>query len=295
MSCIIRIRASAKPADFFDEVVPEEGLELNGWRFTRHQIPDISTSTEGLDVEVVSRWLYAETDCEPEQWASTLRAKRPALAQGLQVLAAVRQARLNEPLSFPMWFEDYEHNGCTGSIEPLRLDISVGILNVQKIDADGNVIFDARIAQEKYDREQVRKARTAAKAEIQEISKYVRFFGNPFFRRAWESYQLALGDDHHAMSHMYDVREATKKGIGGSDKKLGISVNDWSRFGLILNNQAVQGGRHNGQHTDPIRPLTPEERSFLLKLGERMLFAFGDFLAAAEKGEQEDVKQDSSV
>lgn len=30
MSCIIRIRASAKPADFFDEVVPDEGLELNG-------------------------------------------------------------------------------------------------------------------------------------------------------------------------------------------------------------------------------------------------------------------------
>lgn len=242
----------------------------------------------------MSRWLYAETDCEPERWASTLEEKRPALSQGLQVLAAVRRARLNEPLSFPMWIEDYEYNGYTGRIEPFKVNVGVGILNVQKIDADGNVIFDARVAQENYDREQARKVRSEAKSQIQEISKYVRFFDNPFFRRAWESYQLALGDDHHAMSHMYDVREATKKGAGGSEKKLGISVNDWSRFGLILNNQAVQGGRHNGKHTGTIRPLTPEERSFLLQLGERMLFAFGDLLAAAEKVEPEDGTQDSA-
>ena len=28
MSCCIRIRACSKPADFFDEIIPDEGLQL---------------------------------------------------------------------------------------------------------------------------------------------------------------------------------------------------------------------------------------------------------------------------
>lgn len=294
MSCCIRIRACSKPADFFDEIIPEEGLQLNGWRFTRHQIPDIMTTAEGLDVEVVGRWLYAETDCEPEQWRTTLRDKRPALTQSLQVLAAVRQARLNEALSFTMWYEEYEHNGACGNIEPYRINVSVGIQNFKTIASDGTVLFDARIAQEEHARQQALEARKAAKAEVQKIAKYIMFLEHPFFRRAWESYRLALGDDDHAMSHMYDLRDAANKGVGGAQKKLGVSINDWSRFGLILNNQAIQGGRHNGLHTDPIRPLTEEERSFLLTFGEELLFAFGDFLELEEKAKLEKAEREKS-
>ncbi|WP_116826791.1 hypothetical protein [Pseudomonas syringae] len=292
MNSFIRIRASSKPADFFDEVIPDEGYELNGWRFTRHQIPDFIPTPEGPDVEVISRWLYAETESEPGEWEATLHDKRNALDQALNVFAAIRQARISEALEFTMWFEDYVHDGRTGSIQPFRIDVCVGIQNFQTIDANGNVIFDARIAQEKHDREEMLKARRAAKAEVQSLAKYVKFLGNPAFRRAWESYRLARGRDPHAMSHMYDVREVANKAVGGAQKKLGLSCNEWSRFGLILNNQAVEGGRHNGRHTDPMRPLTTEERSFLLNFGERLLFAFGDYLLAEEQAAQKPAEND---
>ncbi|WP_346833984.1 hypothetical protein ABDZ23_11940 [Pseudomonas koreensis] len=283
MNSFIRIRASAKPADFFDEVIPDEGYELNGWRFTRYQIPDFMPTPDGPDVEVISRWLYAETESEPGEWEATLHAKRPALDQALNVLAAIRQARMTEALEFTMWFEDYVHDGRTGSIKPFQIGICVGVQNVQTIDAKGNVIFDAQIAQETHDREQALKDRRAAKIEVQNLVKYVKLLGNPAFRRAWESYRLARGDDAHAMSHIYDLREAAKKAVDGAQKKLGFSINEWKRFGLILNDQAVEGGRHNGLNIEPMRPLTTEERCFLLKFGERLLFAVGDHLEADEQ------------
>lgn len=292
MNSFIRIRASAKPADFFDEVIPDEGHELNGWRFTRHQIPGFMPTPEGPDVEVISRWLYAETESEPGDWEATLNAKRPALDQALNVFAAIRQARISEALEFTMWFEDYVHDGRTGSIQPFQIDVCVGIQNFQTIDANGNVIFDARIAQEKHDREQALKARRAAKIEVQSLTKYVKFLGNPAFCRAWESYRLARGDDAHAMSHIYDLRDAANNAVGGAQKKLGFSINEWKRFGLILNDQAVKGGRHNGLNTEPMRPLTTEERNFLLKFGERLLFAFGDYLEAEEQAAQKLTEND---
>lgn len=284
MNSFIRIRASAKPADFFDEVIPEDGCELNGWRFKRHQIPDVMQTPEGPDVEVVSRWLYAETECEPGEWQATLNAKRPALNQALRVFAAIRQARISESLKFTMWFEDKVHDGVTGSIKPFQIGIGIGIQNVRKIDANGNVIFDARKAQDAHDREQSLKARTAGKTEVQRLAKYVKFLSNPAFCRAWESYQLARGDYAHAMSHMYDLREAAIKAVGDARKKLGFSQNEWKRFGLILNDQAVEGGRHNGLNTDPMRPLTAKERNFLLEFGERLILALGDYLEAEEQG-----------
>ena len=178
MSSCIRIRASANPADFFDEIIPEEGLEFNGWRFTRHQFPDIMTTEDGAEVGVVSRWLYAETDCEPGRWADTLREKQPSLHQALQVLKAIRQSRIAEELSFSMWFEDYQHNGCTGNIAPYKLNVSVGIQNFQTRDPDGNVVFDARVAQEEYERQMALEARQkaleerkAAKLEVHRVAK----------------------------------------------------------------------------------------------------------------------------
>src|SRR5690606_11439319 len=116
-----------------------------------------------------------------------------------------------------------------------------------------------------------------AKSEVKKIAKYVRFLGDPYFRRGWESYSLALAEHDHAIRHIYDLRDAAKKRLGNAQKLLGISDDEWSRFGKVLNNQPVKGGRHNGMQPEPMRPLTEEERTFLLRFAEKLLYAFGNF------------------
>lgn len=283
MSCCISIRACPKPNNFFDEIIPEEGLRFEDWLFTLHRIPSIGITQDGREVDVEIRWVHAEIDCEPEHLRSTLNKKRLELTQYLRALAGFRQARLRGDVTFTMWFEEYVNHGVRGNIESHKVNIGVGIQNVRQLDKNGSVIFDAQAVAREQAREQARKNRETAENEVKEISKYARFIGDPYYRRAWESYSLALAEHDHAISHLYDIRDAAKKRIGNAQKFLKVSGDEWDRFGKILNDQPVKGGRHNGKQPEPMRPLTEEERTFLLRFAEKILLAFGDFLESEER------------
>ena len=285
MSCCISIRACPKPNDFFDEIIPEEGLKIGDWLLTLHRIPSITTK-DGQEVEVDIRWLYAETDCEPERLESTLHSKRPELCQILRALSGHRQRYIEGDLDFTMWFDDYVNEGVRGNIVPLSIDIGIRILNVRQIDKDGNVISDALADEYKRSREMAQKKLAAAKSELRD-TRYIRFLGDPFFCRAFESYSLALTEDDHAIGHLYDIREAAQAGIGNAKKLLGLSEDEWNRFGRTLNDQPVQGGRHNGKKPGPMKTLAEGERTFLFSFAKKLLDAFGKYLESKEKEKQE--------
>lgn len=286
MSCCISIRAYPEPNDFFDEIIPEEGLRFEDWLFTLHRVRSIGTTQDGREVDVETRWVYAEINCELEYLKFTLNSKRPELYQYLQALAGFRKTRLRDGVKFTMWFEEYVNHGVRGNIEPIKVNIGVGIRNVQQLDKDRNVIFDARTVAQEQVHEQARRSRETAKNEVKEISKYAKFIRDRYYRRAWESYSLALAEHDHAIGYVYDIRDAAKERLGNVKQLLNIGADDWSRFGKLLNDQSVKGGRHNGKHPEPMRSLTKEERTFILKFAEKILRAFGEFLESEEKGKQ---------
>ncbi|HHK4224520.1 TPA: hypothetical protein ACQTXI_003010 [Pseudomonas aeruginosa] len=284
MSCCISIRACPKPNDFFDEIIPEEGLRVGDWLLTIHRIPAITTK-DGQEVEVDIRWVYAETNCAPEHLKSTLHRKRLELRQIFRALSGVRQRHIEGDLDFTMWFDEYINEGVRGNIVPHSINIGIRILNVRHIDKDGNVISDARAEAFERSREKAQKELAAAKIELKN-TKYIRFLGDPFFCRAFESYSLALAEDDHAIGHLYDIREAAEAGLGNAKKLLEFSENEWSRFGKTLNDRPVKGGRHNGKKPGPMRTLTEDECTFLFSFAKKLLDAYGKYLESKEKDKQ---------
>lgn len=271
MTCAIKIRACPVPNDFFDELIPEEGLEALGWRLSIQRISTPISSKEQPDTFVSVNWLYAEFDCEFETIQDTLKAQRPKLKQILQFLTGMRKTYFMESVRYSMYFEDYVNEGVTGSIHPFHIPIGITTLNVQSKDEAGNILFDTKV----FEAEQAKKRRLAAKRALKtQISRNLKFMSDPHFRRAWESYSLAMGADEHAIGHLFDVREAASKRFADARKVLGFSNSEWSDFGLLFNDNPVYGGRHNGKHPNPLRPMTEREKSEALKFTHKLLDAF---------------------
>lgn len=281
MNCKISIRACPKPNDFFDEMIPDGGLRAGEWLLKLQRIRDIATTLDGQDVEVEIRWIYAETDCDPDHVKATLRERKPELIESLEALAAHRQAQLEETLTFTYWFEESVIDGVQGNIEPHKLNIGIRILNVQRLDDDGNVVSDARAESQQRARELAHNARQLAKNRIKENADYARFLNDPYYRRIWKSYGIALRQDDR-IGQLYDLRDAAIERIPNAQKTLGFSNEEWKRFGLLLNNTPVTGGRHSGKQPLPLRPLMVEEKAFLVKFAQKLLLNFGKYLESEE-------------
>lgn len=275
MTCAISIRACPVPNDFFDELIPEEGLAAQGWRLSIQRIETPTNSEENPDACVSIRWLYAEFDCDFETIKDTLKVQLPELKQLLRILAGMRQTYFMESVRFSMYFEDYVNNGVRGNIHPIHIPIGITIQNFQSKDEAGNILFDAKV----FEAEQAENRRLAAKNDLKiQASRNLKFMSDPHFRRAWESYSLAMGSDEHAIGHLFDVREAASERFDNARKVLGFSNSQWSDFGLLFNNNSVYGGRHNGKNPIPLRPMTDHEKSEALKFTHKLLDAFADQL-----------------
>lgn len=239
MTCVISIRACPVPNDFFDELIPEEGLEAQGWRLSIQRISTPTNSKAHPDNFVSVRWLCAEFDCDFETIKDTLKTQRPKLEQVLRFLTGMRKTYFIESVRYSMYFEDYVNDGVRGNIHPIHIPIGVTIQNVQSKDEAGNVLFDAKV----FEAEQAEKRRLAAKSDLKtQVSRNIKFISDPHFRRAWESYSLALGSDEHAIGHLFDVREAASERFDDARKVLGFSNIQWRDFGLLFNNSPVYGG-----------------------------------------------------
>lgn len=271
MSCFISIRACPNPNDFFDELISDERQTIQGWRLSIRRISTPTTSDETPDTFVDVRWLHAEFDCEPEQVKDVLNTQLPELRQLIRILAGVRSNHFNQGLSFSMWFEEYVLDGVLHMIHPFKINVGIGVLNIQTLDGNGTVLSDMKA----FEASQAQARRQAAKRELRVLAaNIVPFLSDPQFRRAWESYSLAQGSGDHAIGHLYDIREAAEKRFGNAQKVLELSENEWDRFGKLFNGVSVMGGRHNGMHSASLRPLTSAEKSQAMIFARKMLDAF---------------------
>ncbi|PAJ86377.1 hypothetical protein DF159_21230 [Burkholderia ubonensis] len=278
MTSFVRVRACPNPNNFFDEIVPENGLTVCDWRLTIRRIAVPGIDPSGAHTVVDTAWLYAESDYDEAQLARFRHDKLATFMQIVQALAGLRRMHLTGGVQFSMFFEEFVKDGVSRNIEPHQVNIGVGILRVRATDATGTVVFDARAMEV----EQARRALQDAKNELRMTgASVVKHLGDDFFRRAWESFNLAFGADEHAINHLYDVRDAVTAKFGKDDqarKALGIHKSEWSEFGKIFNDGAVKGGRHNGKHPAPLRPMSREQRDQIIRFAKELLRAYGRYL-----------------
>jgi hypothetical protein len=193
-------------------------------------------------------------------------------------LVGIRKIRLPGDVEFSMSFEEFVKDGVSRNIEPYKINVGIGILNIRVLNANGEVIFDAAKAEMDRALQSLKKA----KDELRELSAGItKYLGDDYFRRAWESFGLAHGTNQHAIGHLYDVRDAIAKKFGSEDKArevLNLKKDEWSEFGKIFNADSVQGGRHNGKHLTPVKPMTDEQRALVMQFAKTMLFAYGNYL-----------------
>lgn len=274
----VQIRACPNPNNFFDEIIPDSGLKVGDWRLKIRKIPmPIFNPTEKHTLVDIA-WLYAESDYDETQLARFRQDKLPSFTQILRALGGVRRMHLPGGVEFSMFFEEFVKDGVLRNIEPYQINSAVGILGVQIKDASGTVIFDA----EAEAAERARCALQDAKNELLVTAKaFTKHLGDDYFRRAWESFNLAFGKDEHAINHLYDVRDAVlgkfvKEEI--ARKALGIHKKEWSDFGKIFNDRAVIGGRHNGRHPAPLKPMTHDERAQSIRFTKNLLNAYSRHL-----------------
>lgn len=271
MTCAISIRACPVPNDFFDELVPEGGLEAHGWKLSIQRVLTPTTSTDQSESLVDVRWLYAELDCEPERIQKTLELRRPELEQLLRILSGFRKEHFEEGVRYSMYFEEYVNEGVRGNIYPAHIHVGIDIQNFKAMDEAGNIIFDAK----SFEAEQAERRRLATKAELKtKASRNLKLMGDPYFRRAWESYSLALGSEENSIGHLFEIREAASERFADARKVLGFSSAEWSKFGQLFNDNSVFGGRHNGKNPRPLRPMTDREKAESIKFVKKLLEAF---------------------
>jgi len=66
-----------------------------------------------------------------------------------------------------------------------------------------------------------------------------------------ESYSRAVSDPSNEFFHLYEIRDTLVKYYGGEKKArpaLGITRAEWQRLGFLANVEALEQGRHRGEH-----------------------------------------------
>lgn len=278
MTSYVQVRACPNPNNFFDEIIPDDGISVGDWRLTIRRISmPVGDPTQGHTF-VDMAWLYAESDYDEAQLTRFRQDKLPSFMQIVKALAGLRRMHLSGEIKFSMFFEEFVKGGVTRNIEPYKIDIGVNIRRVRVTDATGAVVFDT----EAEATERAQRALQDAKNELRVTAEAVaKHLGDDFFRRAWESFNLAFGKDDHAINHLFDVRDAV---LGKFEKEevardaLGIYKKEWSDFGRIFNDGAVIGGRHNGKHPAPLKPMTHYQRARAIRFAKNLLLAYGRYL-----------------
>jgi hypothetical protein len=278
MTSYVQVRACPNPNNFFDEIIPANGIKIGEWRFNIRRISmPVFNLSEGENF-VDMAWLYAESVYDEAQLARFRQDKLPPFMQIVQALAGLRRMHLPGEIKFSMFFEEFVKDGVIGNIKPYNIEIGVNILRARVTDAAESVVFDT----EADAAERAQRALQDAKNELRVTAETVaKHLGDDFFRRSWESFNLAFGKDEHAINHLFDVRDAVLGKFEKEDvarKALGIYKKEWSEFGKIFNDGAVIGGRHNGKYPDPLKPMTQDQRFRAILFAKNLLLAYGRYL-----------------
>jgi hypothetical protein len=105
-------------------------------------------------------------------------------------------------------------------------------------DKDGKVIYDSKAVRiaEQFEQIEFILKRTGKSDQIKSLL---------------DSYSRAVFDPADELVHLYEIREALSKELGGEEnavRMLGISKNRWKRLGILANIEPLEQGRHRGKH-----------------------------------------------
>jgi len=135
------------------------------------------------------------------------------------------------------------------------------------LDAAGNVKADTR------------RERIEAQKEFALLaSKYRK---DPVVGSLLKSYNAAITDPQNELTHLYEIRDALAKKLGGdadARSALGITKDQWSRLGYLANEAPLSQGRHRGQKIGQLRDATPAELDEARTIAKVMIRAYFDHL-----------------
>jgi hypothetical protein len=125
------------------------------------------------------------------------------------------------------------------------------------MDAEGNTIWDSR------------KERLDGRRSLASLLSEHRLI-DPVADVVSRSYNAAVENPANELVHLYEIREAISKKLGGkcaTISALGLTKTEWSRFGVLTNFEPLRQGRHRGKNADNLRDASEAE------LGEARAFA----------------------
>jgi hypothetical protein len=155
--------------------------------------------------------------------------------------------------------------------EPFCIVASIGTVDFQATDKDGNIITDS-----KRDRIERKKS----------VAELVASHGatDTLLTSLLRSHAAAVRDPNNELVHLYEIREALSTKYGGENatrKALGISGSQWSRFGHLCDNKLLRQGRHRGKTGGALRDATEGELTEVRGIARAMIEAYLQRLEAS--------------
>jgi hypothetical protein len=161
------------------------------------------------------------------------------------------------------------HRDISVETEPLQSMAFIDSVDFQLMDKDGNVTSDSK---------RIRIEGNNSLANL--IRKYRP--KDELLRKLLDSYNASVELRETELVHLYEIRDALHKKFGGdtaTQSKLGISPDDWKRFGNLCNGLPLRQGRHQGRHRDTaLRDASEAELAEARRIALSMVKAYLDHL-----------------
>lgn len=152
-------------------------------------------------------------------------------------------------------------------VQGLACTITGGTVGVSITDPSGNVVYDS---------EQVRL--DEAKAFMDRVARHT---ADTLLDALLHSYEAAVRDPDNELIHLYELRDALAAHFGGDREArtaLGVSANEWSRFGQLCNAGPLRQGRHRGNSAGALRDATESELGEARAFAKKMLTGYLEIL-----------------
>ena len=152
--------------------------------------------------------------------------------------------------------------------EPIVIKMTVGSTDIIVKNKDGNIVADTR-------RDRIEK-----KKELAELVEKYRS-KDQVVESILKSYKSAVTDPENELVHLYEIRDALCSRFGGKGTTcttLGIRDSNYSRLGMLANNEPLRQGRHRGRKVGELRDATESEIKEARGIARNMIEAYLQYL-----------------
>ena len=164
----------------------------------------------------------------------------------------------------------YDRTGVRSFGEPAVAVARAGVGNVQILNADGAVIFDAK-------EEEARNRQEVIGRLERDANLLSRCSDDPCLRSMRSSFDQACNDQDNELIHLYEIRDAAASrfsGGGAAREALGIARNEWDDFHKICNDRGLAQDRHRGSKYAELRQATHEELGIARRFARDLIMRY---------------------